>query len=80
MLLINCGIKRVVCERRYHSAEDSIKMMAAAGVALVHLSDEIQSYEKQPATTLQKKRKQTSSSSSSSSTSDEEPAEKKAKK
>jgi dCMP deaminase len=47
MLIINCGIKRVVCQRRYHDSEDSEEMFKKAGVALEHLIDEVQQYEKQ---------------------------------
>ena len=47
MLIINCGIKRVVAERRYHDAADSIAMFAQAGVKLEHIIDEVQKYEKQ---------------------------------
>ena len=34
MLLINCGIERVVCERKYKLAEESEKLFADAGVKL----------------------------------------------
>jgi len=47
MMLINCGIVRVVCERRYHDAAESEAMLAAAGVALEYVHDELQSYERQ---------------------------------
>lgn len=47
MLIINCGIIRVVCEKRYHSAEDSEKMFSEAGITLEYLSTDIQQYEKQ---------------------------------
>lgn len=45
MLIINCGIKRVVCEKRYHDSADSLAMFAQAGVEVVHMSDELQTYE-----------------------------------
>ncbi|MDR3312348.1 MAG: cytidine/deoxycytidylate deaminase family protein [Spirochaetaceae bacterium] len=44
MLIINCGILRVVCEKRYHDAADSLSMFAQAGVILEHLHDEVQTY------------------------------------
>jgi len=44
MLVINCGIVRVVCQRRYHDAGDSEAMLAAAGVALEYVRDEVQEY------------------------------------
>jgi dCMP deaminase len=45
MLIINCGITRVVCEKRYHDSADSLAMFKAAGVDIVHLVDEMQVYE-----------------------------------
>jgi len=47
MLIINCGLIRVVCQRRYHDAEDSESMFKAAGVKLEYVSNETQQYEKQ---------------------------------
>ena len=44
MLLINCGIKRVVCERKYHQGEDSEKMFREAGIELVYKFNEHQLY------------------------------------
>ena len=46
MLIINCGIKRVVCQRKYHDSADSLSMFAQAGVEIIHLLDEVQQYEK----------------------------------
>ena len=46
MLIINCGIGRVVCQRKYHDSTDSLAMFAQAGVEIVHLLDEVQQYEK----------------------------------
>jgi dCMP deaminase len=47
MLIINCGIIRVVCQRRYHDAEDSETMFKKAGVTLEYALDETQAYENQ---------------------------------
>jgi dCMP deaminase len=47
MLIINCGIVRVVCQRRYHDAEDSEAMLAAAGIRLEYVHDEVQEYDRQ---------------------------------
>jgi dCMP deaminase len=47
MLIINCGIVRVVCQRRYHDGEDSETMFARVGIKLEYVFDEIQEYEKQ---------------------------------
>ena len=44
MLLINCGIKRVVCERRYHQGEESERMFKEAGVEIEYKYDEVQEY------------------------------------
>jgi len=45
MLIINCGILRVVCERRYHDGAESEAMFAQAGLALEYMHDEVQRYE-----------------------------------
>jgi dCMP deaminase len=47
MMLINCGIVRIVCERRYHDAAESEAMLKAAGVALEYVYDEVEKYDKQ---------------------------------
>lgn len=44
MLLINCGIKRVVCERRYHAGAESEEMFKKVGIELEYVHDEIQQY------------------------------------
>ena len=44
MLLINCGIKRVVCERKYQLAEESEQLLTEAGVELVYKYDGRQEY------------------------------------
>ncbi len=45
MLLINCGIRRIVCERKYHAGKESEHMLMKAGVQLEYKFDEVQSYE-----------------------------------
>ena len=45
MLLINCGIARVVCERRYHQAQESEEMFKNAGIGLEYKYNETQEYE-----------------------------------
>ena len=45
MLLINCGIERVVCERKYHQGDESESMLTEAGVELEYKYDGIQQYE-----------------------------------
>jgi len=47
MLIINCGISRVVCEYRYHAGAESEQMFADAGVELDFFNDETLSYENQ---------------------------------
>ncbi|MBU0486893.1 MAG: cytidine/deoxycytidylate deaminase family protein [Bacteroidetes bacterium] len=47
MLIINCGIVRVVCERKYHAGAESEEMFRLAGVKLEYFHDEVQQYEKQ---------------------------------
>jgi dCMP deaminase len=46
MLIINCGIKRVVCQRRYHAGGESEEMFRKVGLELHYIHDEIQEYEK----------------------------------
>lgn len=47
MLIINCGIIRVVCERRYHAGADSEEMFRQAGIQLEFMYDEVQQYSQQ---------------------------------
>lgn len=47
MLIINCGIKRVVCERKYHDGKDSEEMFKQAGIQLEFFHDDIMKYERQ---------------------------------
>ncbi|EFW37245.1 deoxycytidylate deaminase [Treponema phagedenis] len=47
MLIINCGIVRVVAEKRYHDANDTIALFKQAGIKLEHLSDTIEQYTQQ---------------------------------
>jgi len=44
MLLINCGIKRVVCERKYHAGAESEEMLKKVGIDLEYVHDEVQQY------------------------------------
>ena len=47
MLLINCGIQRVVVERKHQLSEETEMTFAEAGVKLELLHDEIRPYESQ---------------------------------
>lgn len=47
MMIINCGIVRVVCERRYHDAAESEAMFREVGMVLEYVHDEVERYEAQ---------------------------------
>jgi len=47
MLIISCGIERVVCERKYHAGAESEAMFKEAGVKIDFMEDRIQEYERQ---------------------------------
>lgn len=47
MLIINCGIKRVVCEKKYHAGKESEQLFADAGVIVEYFTDEIMRYKDQ---------------------------------
>lgn len=47
MMIINCGIVRVVAERRYHDGAESEEMFGKAGVALEYVHNEVERYENQ---------------------------------
>ena len=47
MILINCGIKRVMCERKYHAGAESEEMFKKVGIELEYKYDEVQEYTKQ---------------------------------
>lgn len=44
MLIINCGIKRIVCEKKYQLAAESELLINNAGLKLEYFSTEIQNY------------------------------------
>jgi len=44
MLIINCGIKRVVCEKKYHAGAESEEMFEQVGIELKYMSEEVQQY------------------------------------
>ncbi len=43
-LIVNCGIKKVVCEKRFHDAELSEEMFQKAGIELLYLETGVQEY------------------------------------
>ncbi|MCP4050148.1 MAG: cell division protein DedD [bacterium] len=47
MMIINCGIKRVMCEKKYHAGAESEEMFKSAGIELQYVFDEVEVYEKQ---------------------------------
>ena len=47
MLIINCGIERVVCEYKYHAGTESEAMFQEAGVKLQYLHEEVLKYNNQ---------------------------------
>jgi dCMP deaminase len=44
-LLINAGLKRVVCLRRYHADHDSLEFLREAGVEVVVRNPEVEAYD-----------------------------------
>jgi dCMP deaminase len=47
MLIISCGIKRVVCEKKYHAGTESETMFKEAGIELEYFDDSIEEYTNQ---------------------------------
>ncbi len=47
MLIINCGIVRVVSEYRYHDADESESMFKMAGIVLEYVHNEVLKYKRQ---------------------------------
>jgi dCMP deaminase len=47
MLIINCGIRRVVCEKKYHAGAESEAMFAEVGLSIEYKVDEVLNYEGQ---------------------------------
>ena len=47
MLIINCGIVRVVAEYRYHDGDESEDMFTMAGIKLEYVHDEVLKYDRQ---------------------------------
>ncbi len=47
MLIINCGIERVVCEKKYHAGAESEQLFTEAGVELEYFSEDVEQYDNQ---------------------------------
>ena len=46
-MIINAGIKRVVCQKKYHAGKETEEMFKMAGVKLEIINDEIEHYDNQ---------------------------------
>ncbi len=46
-MIINAGIKRVVCQKKYHAAELTRKFFKEAGVEIVYVEDKVENYPNQ---------------------------------
>ncbi len=46
-MIINAGIERVVCEKRYHVAEESESLFREAGVVIEYFDESIEKYDNQ---------------------------------
>jgi dCMP deaminase len=47
MMIINAGIKRVVCEKRYHADKDTVDMFKKASIQLDIVNNELEKYDNQ---------------------------------
>ena len=47
MLMISCGICRVVCERKYHAGQESEEFFRQADVTIEYKHDEVLNYDRQ---------------------------------
>ena len=46
-MIINAGIKRVVCEKKYHAGKESEEMFKQAGIEIEFLNEEVEQYKNQ---------------------------------
>jgi dCMP deaminase len=47
MMIINCGIERVVCQSRYHAGSESEEMFKVAGIQLDYTDGSVEQYPNQ---------------------------------
>ena len=47
MLIMSCGIKRVVCEKKYHAGTESEEMFKKVGIELTYFDDTVEEYTNQ---------------------------------
>jgi dCMP deaminase len=45
MSIVGAGIKKVVCEKRYHASDDTKNIFSNCGIELIVLTDELEQYE-----------------------------------
>lgn len=44
MLIVSCGIKRIICQRKYHAGAESEELFRQAGLSIEFVHEEVQSY------------------------------------
>ena len=47
MMIINCGVVRVICERKYHTGAESEAMFRTAGIPIQYVEEEVERYDSQ---------------------------------
>lgn len=47
MMIINCGIVRVVCENKYHDGKETEEMFKQVGIQLDYVSEDVLKYDNQ---------------------------------
>lgn len=43
-MIINAGIKKVICEKKYHAGKESEELLAQAGIGIEFVNEEIENY------------------------------------
>jgi len=46
-MIINAGIKCIVCEKHYHADKDTLEMFKKAGIELIVMNNEVEKYDDQ---------------------------------
>lgn len=46
-MIINAGIKKVICEKRYHAGEESEEMFRRVGIGLIFFDENVENYSNQ---------------------------------
>ncbi|MCB9802832.1 cytidine/deoxycytidylate deaminase family protein [Candidatus Nomurabacteria bacterium] len=47
MMIINCGIEKVFCQKKYHAGGESEEMFKEAGIELEYFNEEVEEYKNQ---------------------------------